>query len=183
VTAVVRSPSTLDLRHESLEIAAGDVTDAGGIRQNLSGHDAVFCTVGADTRGATTLYSDAARNITQTMDDEGVRRLVFLSNYGVLGEKGSGVVTRTLLLLAKLVIRGTLEDHRRALDELRGHDLEWIAVRPMALTNGPRTDHYRVVEDGLPKGAARISRGDVADFMLKQADSDEFVHKIPAIAY
>jgi putative NADH-flavin reductase len=142
-----------------------------------------FCTVGADKRGATTLYSTAARNIAGAMDDQGVRRLVFLSNFGVLGEKGSGARTAAVVFIAKLLLRPTLEDHRRALDELRKHNWEWIAVRPMRLTNGPRTGHYRVALDGLPREGTRISRADLADFMLKQVTSSEYVHRVPAIAY
>jgi putative NADH-flavin reductase len=51
------------------------------------------------------------------------------------------------------------------------------------LTDGARTGEYRVAEHGLPHGGTRISRRDVADFMLKQLDRDEYVHKVPAIAY
>jgi nucleoside-diphosphate-sugar epimerase len=131
----------------------------------------------------TTLYSTAARNIASAMDDQGVRRLVFLSNFGVLGEKGSGARTAAVVFTTKLPLGPTLEDHRRALDELRKRNWEWIAVRPMRLTNGPRTGHHRVAVDGLPRGGARISRADVADLMLKQVTSSEYVHRIPAIAY
>jgi putative NADH-flavin reductase len=108
---------------------------------------------------------------------------MFLSNFGVLGEKGSGARTAAVVFVAKRLLRPTLEDHRRALDELRKHDCEWIAVRPMALTDGPRTGHYRVDLDGLPRRGARISRADVGDFMLKQVASNEYIHRIPAIAY
>jgi putative NADH-flavin reductase len=108
---------------------------------------------------------------------------MFLSNFGVLGESGSGGGTAVVVFIAKLLLRPTLEDHRRALDELRKRDWEWIAVRPMRLTYGPRTGQYRVDLDGLPSGGARISRADVADFMLKQVASNEYVHRIPAIAY
>jgi hypothetical protein len=51
------------------------------------------------------------------------------------------------------------------------------------LTDGPWTGHYRIALEGLPTGGARIARADVADFMLKQISSDEYVHKVPAIAY
>jgi putative NADH-flavin reductase len=183
VTAVVRDPATLAPNHECLEVAAGDVSDRRSVRRHLDGHDMAFCTVGADTRGATTLYSDAAGNIADAMGVEGVRRLMFLSNFGVLGEKGRGIRTAAMVSLTKRLLRPTLEDHRRALDELTKHDLRWIAVRPMALTDGARTGEYRIVEDGLPKGGTRISRADVADFMLKQLDSDAYVHRVPAIAY
>lgn len=116
VTAVVRNPSNLGLHHESLEVVAGDVTSADGVRRCLGGHEMAFCTVGADERGATTLYSTAARNIAGAMDDLGARRLMFLSNFGVLGEKGSGARTAAVVFVAKLLLRPTLEDHRRAPD-------------------------------------------------------------------
>jgi putative NADH-flavin reductase len=183
VTAVVRSPPTLALNHESLAVARGDVTDADSVRSHLVGHDIVFCTVGADRRGPTTLYSDAARNISRAMDVESVRRLMFLSNFGVLGERGNGVRTAAIVALTKRLLRTTLDDHRRALDELSRHEWPWMAVRPMALTDGARTGDYRVAEEGLPRRGTRISRADVADFMLKQLNSDEYLHKTPAIAY
>ena len=145
VTAVVRNPPTVDLDHESLELVAGDVTDADSVRGCLRGHEVAFCTVGVDKRGATTtLYSTAARNLASAMDDQGVRRLIFLSNFGVLGEKASGARTAAVVFFARRTLRPILEDHRRALDELRKHDWEWIAVRPMRLTDGPRTGQYRI---------------------------------------
>jgi putative NADH-flavin reductase len=183
VTAAVRNPTALALDHESLTVAAADVTDAESVRRCLRGHDAVVCTVGADTRGATTLYSDAGRNIARAMELEGVPRLLFLSNFGVLDEKGRGARTAAMVFLIKRLLRPTLDDHRRALDELSGRDLQWTAVRPMALTDGARTGEYRVAEQGLPRGGTRISRRDVADFMLKQLDRQEYVHQVPAIAY
>jgi hypothetical protein len=69
------------------------------------------------------------------------------------------------------------------LDEIQKYDWEWMTVRPMRLTDGERTDHYRIAVEGLPKGGTHISRADVAGFMLKQVHSDEYVYKIPAIAY
>jgi putative NADH-flavin reductase len=183
VTAVVRNPAEVALTHESLKVFAGDVTDAGSVRRHIGEHEIVFCTVGADRRGVTTLYSDAARNIAEAMDASGISRLILLSNFGVFGESGRGVGTATMALLVKSFLRATLEDHRRALDELSSRDLEWTAVRPLALTDGARTGAYRVVERGLPRGGTRISRADVADFMLKQLDTDQYVHRVPAIAY
>ena len=184
VTAVVRNPSTVELNHESLEVVAGDVTDADSVRRCLPGHEVAFCTVGADKRGATTLYSTAARNIASAMDDQGVRRLVFLSNFGVLGEKGSGARTAAVVFIAKLLAaahaRGPSAGTRRATEAQLGVDR---GPPPMRLTNGPRTGHYRVALDGLPREGARISRADVADFMLKQVTSSEYVHRVPAIAY
>ena len=184
VTAFARNPASLNLQHASLNVFAGDVTDPVGVERSLIGQEMVFLTVGADkNRGATTLFSVAARNITQAMNAQGVRRLVFLANYALFSEKVSGFRTAGLVWAAKLFMRGILQDQRRAVDEIQKYDREWIVVRPMPFTNGPRTGHYRVALEGLPEGGTNISRADVADFMLKQVSDNEYVHKLPGLAY
>jgi len=183
ITAVAREREALTLTHPALCNLPGDVTDAGFVSVATPGHDVVFCTLGADKRGPTTLYSTAARNIVTSMAAHGLRRLIFLSNFGVLSETAQDVSGTALLLLARVMLRDTLADHRRALYEMRRWDLDWTAVRPMRLTDGPFTGRYRIALDGIPRGGTNISRADVADFMLRQASSDEYVRQVPAIAY
>lgn len=183
VTAFVRNSSSMNLNNSLLNVVSGDVTNPADVEQALKGHEMVFCTLGQDNRGATTLYSVAAHNITQAMNNQDIHRLMFLSNFGVLRETSSNIRTSLTVFVAKLLLRGTLDDHRRALSEIQKYSWEWIAVRPMGLTDGERTGKYRIALEGLPEGGTSISRADVADFMLKQVKSDEYVHKIPAIAY
>src|ERR1044071_671169 len=80
VTAVVRNPTDLPVTHGLLSVVRGDVTNAARVGQSVEGHDMVFCTLGAGSRKPTTLYSVAARNVTEGMKAHGVRRLMFLSN-------------------------------------------------------------------------------------------------------
>jgi len=184
VTAVARNISGLNLNHASLDVVAGDVTNATFVEQAIKGQEMVFCTVSSRERSVgATLSSAAARNITRAMDAQGVRRLMFVSIWGVLGEKASNPLAAMNLWGLKKAFPAAFEDCRRALDEIQKYDWEWIAVRPVRLKNGKRTCHYRIALEGLPEGGFLISRADVADFMLKQASSDEYVHKIPAIAY
>lgn len=173
----------MTLKHDRLTIAQCDATNAAEVESVLGGHDAVFVTLGDKSRGPTRLYSTAARNVITAMARHNVRRLLFLSNFGVLDEKGRGFNQALLLFLVKSVIRHTLDDHRRALDAMRASQLEWTAVRAMPLTDKPATGQYRVVADGLPPGGAAISRADLAAFMLSEAERREFVHMTPAIAH
>ena len=101
----------------------------------------------------------------------------------MLDEKASNFRTASTVFMAKLLLRGTLQDHRRALDQIEKYTWEWMVIRPMGLTDSKRTGKYRIALDGLPEGGTRIGRADVADFVLKQINSDEYVHKIPSIAY
>ena len=183
VTAAVRNPAAVDIRHAQLHVVPCDVLDAEAVTRALAGQEVVFCTIGDNTRGPTALYSTGARNIAQAMQAHQVRRLVFLSNFGVLGEKARDLRGAALLFLAKRLIRHTLADHRRALQEIQDHAPEWIAVRPLPLTNGPWSGQYRTAVDGIPAKSSHIARADVADFMLRQATDDSYLNQAPAIAY
>jgi len=67
--------------------------------------------------------------------------------------------------------------------EILQSDLDWIIVRPAKLTDGPRMGEYKV-SDPLSMGPrAKISRADVADFLLKQACDDTYVHRVSRLKY
>jgi putative NADH-flavin reductase len=182
VTAFVRDPSRVgDLG--AVRIEEGDVLDLLALTRVLREQDAVLCALGAGSRRATTLYSHAARNIVAAAKELGLRRIVFVSNFGVLHERASDLGGRAMMAAAQIALRAVLADHRLALKELIHSELDWIAVRPLALTDGPRTGTYRVSESGIPAGGSRISRADVADFMLRHIVGEEYLRSIPAIAY
>jgi putative NADH-flavin reductase len=184
VTAAVRNPATLHTAHHRLRVVRADIYEPASVSAAMAGQDVVFGTLGADSRrGPTSLYSLGARAITQGMREHGVRRLVFLSNFGVLGEEGRGVRQTALLWLARPMLRHTLADHRRALDVIGENAPQWVAVRPLPLTHSEGTGRYRVSADALPPGGVAIARADVADFMLEQATADTYLGQAPAIAY
>ena len=183
VTAAVRDPSSIRIAHERLRIVRCDVLDTAAVGEAIAGQDAVLCTLGTSDKGPVTLYSTGARNIVLEMKKQRVRRLVFLSNFGVLGERAKGLRTNVLLFLVKRLLHRTVADHRRALDLIQEHAPEWVAVRPLPLTHSNWTGSYRVAVEGIPDHGTRIARADVADFMLRQASSDAYLYKIPSIAY
>jgi hypothetical protein len=51
-----------------------------------------------------------------------------------------------------------------------------VTVRPVILTDGPKTNAYRALVD-----RGFISRADVADFLVKQIDDDAFLYKTPVL--
>jgi putative NADH-flavin reductase len=183
VTAAVRDPAIVNIAHPRLQVLKCDVLDPPTIGPAVASQDAVLCALGPENRGPTKLCSNGARNILQQMQLNGVRRIIFLSNFGVLNEKARGLRQALLLFAIRRLLSHTLADHRRAIDEIRRHAPEWIIPRPLPMTDGPSAGTYRVAVDDLPPKGTHISRADVAAFMLRQVTSDEYLCKIPSIAY
>lgn len=97
VTAAVRNPATVNIAHERLRVLPCNVLNTTLVNQALAGQDVVFCTLGTNSKGPVTLYSAGAHNIVQGMQAHQVRRLIFLSNFGVLDETAQDLRGAALL--------------------------------------------------------------------------------------
>jgi len=182
VSAFVRDPARLNIPSEMVRVVQGDVLDFASVERAVAEQEAVLVALGTAERGSTQVLPRGIRHILDAMERHGVRRIAVLSAAGALHERAGSVVGSLGLTVARALLRGVYREHRAMLEELRTRNLDWIAVRPVILTNGPRTGRYRVVTDGIPRGSYRVSRADVADFMIRQLASDEFIRKMPAIA-
>ena len=64
---------------------------------------------------------------------------------------------------------------------VEGSELGWTMVRPPELTDKPYTGKYRVREGRLPRFGFKISRADVADFMLKAVEDHVSSRKVVGV--
>lgn len=71
-------------------------------------------------------------------------------------------------IVGNLLFRDVASDAREMERAVRESGLAWTIVRPPQLTNGARTEHYRVKSEHLPPRGFSISRADLAHFMLSQ---------------
>ncbi|TLZ75789.1 MAG: SDR family oxidoreductase [Methanobacteriota archaeon] len=182
VSAYVRDPARLEVKHDRLHVVRGDVLDPLSVHWAVAGADAVLSALGFSARRPPPILSDGVRHILDGMETHRVRRIVVLSAAGALHERAGFFVGTVGLGLARLFLPGVYAEHRKMLETLQRRNLDWTAVRPVLLTDGPPTGRYRVVTEGIPRWGFRISRADVADFMIQQLTSDAFVRKMPAIA-
>ena len=57
-----------------------------------------------------------------------------------------------------------------------------MIVRAPVLNEGEKKGEYRIGYVGKGSGT-RLSRADVADFMLKQTTDDTYLHQAPMVSY
>jgi putative NADH-flavin reductase len=127
--------------------------------------------------------SDGTANIVQAMQKHGVKQFICESSLGIGESKGQlGFLFNYILI--PLLLRNVFADKEVQERIIRDSLLEWVIVRPAALTNGPRKGVYR---DGMNIGhrffTAKISRADAADFMLKQLTDDTYLRETPGVSY
>ena len=180
VTAFVRDPSKLEIRHANLRTVEGDVlTDTEQIEAAVAGQDGVLITLGAGLKGR--IRSAGTRNIIAAMKTCGVDRLICQSTLGA-GES-VGNLNFKWWFLFRVPLRMAMSDHELQEKWVRESDLNWTIIRPSSFTDEPLGGDYR---HGFPSTEKNlkltVSRADVADFMLKQVQHDQMNQETIALS-
>lgn len=185
VTALVRNPEKLDQnqKHEQLDLVQGDVLDLVSVEDAIKGKDAVLCALGAPPSDKSQIRAQGTKNIIRAMQKAGIKRFVCQSGLGA-GDSHDLLPFHYRYLIFPLILRHVYADHELQESAVRESPLDWVLVRPGALTDGAHTGSYRhgfTASDDASK--VKISRADVADFMLKQLTDETYLHQAPALSY
>lgn len=182
VTALVRDPSRLRLEHPRLKVIQGNVLDEESVTAAVRGQDAVLSALGHKRfLHPTRILSDGTRNILRAMEAQGVRRLVCQTSLGI-GDSAGRLGAFYTLFIIPAILQFYFWDKTRQERLIAGSRVEWVIVRPGVLTNGEKRGRSR---HGLRVGSfflsVRISRADVAEFMLNQLSSDTYLRTAPGL--
>ena len=183
VTAFARTPGKIQMSHERLRIIQGNIHDLDAVEQAVQGQDAVLCALGVNKDEPVTALADGTRNIIQAMKRHGVRRILNVSAAGFSGERADFLIGKLLFWFFDRYLTKLFASMKKQHEVIVESGLDWMAVRPFLLDEGPRKGGYRITLEGIPNRGYRINTGDVAEFMLKNLESDTYLFKAPALAY
>ena len=184
VRALVRSALRIRVEHPKLEKMAGDAVQLATVKGALTGVDVVIQSLGVAAGPevilkSTRFFSKATRVLVTAMEEARVKRLICVTGFGAGDSRGHGGF---LYNLAFHVLMGRIYDDKDVQERIvRRSKLDWVIVRPVILTDGPKTSAYRALVDPRDWTCGFISRADVADFLVKQIDDDAFLHKTPVL--
>lgn len=182
VVAFARTPSKLDAGEERLTVVQGDILEAGKVAGALEEVDAVISALGPTTNTPDYQVSRGMDHILSGMQAHGVRRLVVSVGAGVRDPNDQpGLVENLISWMVRTFSRHVYEDMRKVYEKVRESDRDWIIVRVPMLTDSPKTGTVRVGYVGKGVGA-RLSRADMANFMLEQVENDDYLHQAPVIS-
>ena len=184
VTAFVRNPARLPLRHDQLRVVQGDVLQPASLAPAMEGQDAVLCALGHKRfLGPSRILSQGTANILRAMQSANVPRLICESSLALGNSAGRGGLIATFFLYP-LILPFYVWDKLRQEKLIEESDLDWVIVRPASLTNGPARGQYRHgPEVGSYLMPVRIARADVAAFMLQQLTDDRYLGSAVGLCY
>ena len=177
VTAFARKTSSVTIQHRNLKIIQGDILQYESVSLAVEGQDAVISTLGVESRKYTTVLSDGTRNIIRAMNELNVKRFICMSSAGILGDDAGFWFGKIIM---PLFLKQVFEDKKRQAKLIQESNLEWVILRPVGLTQAPKTGKYQINEK-IPSSST-IPRADVADFMLKLLTDKKYDGKMPAIS-
>ncbi len=178
VTAFVRNPSALKIEHPKLRIMTGDVLDYTSVEAAVRDQDAVLSALGHKRFFyPTRILSDGTKNLLKAMETQGGTRFICETSLGIGSSVGRLGIYYTFLIIP-LILPFYFWDKRRQEQIIESSISEWVIVRPALLTNSAKRGSCRHGQGvGSFIWTVRVSRADVAAFMIRQLNEDTYLRK------
>ena len=126
------------------------------------------------------MAAESTKHIVNAMQKHGVKRLVVVSVAGVpvpQDKRGFNLASA----LIKLFLKDVFVDRENQLAVLESSKVDWVTVRVPRLTDEPAKGSVKAFF-GNPSPSMKVTRADVADFMLKQLTDDQWLRQAPIIS-
>jgi len=182
VVAFARTPSKLALQNPHLTIVAGDIKDVAAVNKAIAGSDAVISVLGPTSNQVEYAVSNGTQHIIAAMQAHGVKRLIVSAGAGV-GDPNDApkLFDRLIVSALKIASKNVYADMVKTVGIVKASDRDWTIARVPMLTDGEKTGQLKVGFVG--KGTrSRITRADMAGFMLKQLKDDTYLRQAPVVS-
>lgn len=186
VTVLVRDATKMPIRHDKLTIIEGNVLDSEIVAAVLRRQEVVIQCLGVGGKGdgkPSTFISDATRLIVEKMQEQGIKRLIAMSNVGAGNSKAFQPWFFNNLLLPYCMrwLQVIIDDKNRMEPIIMNSHLDWTIVRCPNIVDRPARGSCRATLDG--KGLKlSVTLGDMAVFMVDQISDTTYLRQAPSIS-
>jgi putative NADH-flavin reductase len=185
VRVLLRAPESFPFLGQ-VQVIQGSVFDPAVVHDTVEGCDVALSALGAKSLKREDVLERAVPEIVAAMEQTAlgskpVRRLIVLGSAGALRSSLNKQPAWRRWIVQKIVYKTLLKwpvaSQVSQWKTLARSNLDWTMVMPPMLTNAPGRGTYRIDEQALPHNGMRISREDVADFMMRQIEDRRFVRE------
>lgn len=184
ISTLVRTPDKLGEFKDRVEFVQGSLSDIDKLEETVRGTEVVLSSVGPPQRNPEKpeFYEKAMVDLVGALEKQHIKRLVVTGGAAHLGgENENWTLGRRLLrLFLLLVAKPILIAKQREWDVLKTSDLDWTLVRPPQIVEGEPTGNVLADEKNLAR--TQVDVEDLANFMMEQITSTEWIKKAPLVA-
>ena len=181
VKAFTRNTNKLKgIESPQLSIIQGDVFNWEAVQNAIKGTDAVLCCLGDGAKGK--VRAKGTQNIVKAMEYLGVKRLICQTTLG-LGDSWHNLNFFWKYIMFGFLLKKAFVDHKIQEQHINTSKLDFTIVRPSAFTKELASRTFQVGFSAQTKNLRlKISRADVACFMVEQLSSTKFIKKTISIS-
>jgi len=183
VKVLVRDPEKLGEFKDKVEVVEGNSLNYTDVENLIKNTDMVVSVLGASNVSPEFMQRDSIRNVVIAMKKLGLKRLISLTGGGVRieGDKPK-FIDNLIVSLMQVVAKKVLEDGKAHAEIIRNSDLDWTIVRAPRLTLEKGKGKYQIGMVGSSAMKTKISREDVAKFIVDILENSEFFGKLPMVS-
>jgi putative NADH-flavin reductase len=177
---LLRNPENFPIHSPLVEVVKGDVRDYNSVHSLISGCQAVISTLG-QPKGESSIFSQATRNVIQSMNDFGVKRYILTTGLNVdtpFDNKSPKAKFATEWM--KTNYPETTSDKQEEYNILSQSKVDWTLVRLPLIEQTDSKNEISINLEDCP--GDKISATDLAEFLIDQLSDETFIRKSPFIA-
>jgi putative NADH-flavin reductase len=182
VTVLARHADKLGALARRVRLVHGDALDVAAVSGAAAGQQAVLYALGAGNVRETTLFSESTRILLNAMAEAQVRRLIGVTGVGAGETKGHGGFLYDRILYP-LFTKGVYADKDVQEALIRQSGLDWTIVRPASFRTRTPTGSLRVVTNVAGVTLRKVSRLEVATFLLDELEQNRYVRQAVFIGH
>lgn len=166
-----------------VQVHAFEPLNTPQLRSFVEGSEVVVMALGTNSRTPTRLFSAVTERLIATMRLCDVPRLIAITGVGAGETRGHGGFLYDRIIYP-FFTKNRYRDKDVQEEMIASSDLDWIIIRPAPFTMRLPPGHLEVhVEIGPDTTLRRITPGEVAEFVVDQFESDQYLRQRPFIGH
>ncbi|MBB6222622.1 SDR family oxidoreductase [Rhizobium leguminosarum] len=185
LSVYTRAAGKLSAFGDRIEVVVGDLNNREAIKACIAGADAVISALGPNGQKAQEKrpVMRGVGTIISVMEEQNVHRLIQISTASYRDPKdGFDFKWRALVTMFKLMANSAYDDIKATAELVSSSRLDWTLVRIPFLKDGSAIGQIDIGWFGKKKLGMKLSRGNLAKFLVDQVTAKEFVRAAPGIA-
>lgn len=184
VKAHCRISSDCGYKHDNLTVIKGEISNYDLVKEVIKGSECVIITLGQRPPYKDQICKDATSLITKAMKELNTPRLICLTG-AMIGNCDENLTLpfRTMKRIAAKKYSENFDDRAGQEEVVINSSLNWTIVKPPRLVeNGERK--IFIYSESLKMGlASTIGFDDLAEFLVEQITSKDYLHKSVYVKY